>query len=169
MEVSGTLTALLPGGRAPGTHWIGDCLGPKAGLDAVARRKNPNPCRESNPSHSVDSLVTHCCANPITIRLNEVEFRTSRRTAPSAACSRPSAFISDVMRLMHRECSLFSGLCCHSNCTVSRLVRGSWQPSVMQQWTLDRRSVGGGKKQEILPSFPSRASDSMSTLAEHLN
>jgi hypothetical protein len=26
---------------APGTHWIGGWVGPRTGLDAVAKRKNP--------------------------------------------------------------------------------------------------------------------------------
>jgi hypothetical protein len=34
--------------RAPGTHWIGDWLGPTAGLDSVVKRKIPSPRRESN-------------------------------------------------------------------------------------------------------------------------
>jgi hypothetical protein len=28
-----------PGERAPGTHWIGDWVGPRTGLDDVERRK----------------------------------------------------------------------------------------------------------------------------------
>jgi len=40
MEVSGQLHALaaLPPGESPGTHYIGGWVGPRAGLDAVARR-----------------------------------------------------------------------------------------------------------------------------------
>jgi hypothetical protein len=34
--------------RAPGTHWIGGWVGPKAVLDAVVMRKIPSPLRESN-------------------------------------------------------------------------------------------------------------------------
>jgi hypothetical protein len=34
---------------SPGTHWIGGWLGPRAVLDAVVKRKIPNPRRESNP------------------------------------------------------------------------------------------------------------------------
>jgi hypothetical protein len=30
-----------PGGRSPGTHWIGARLGSRADLDTVAKRKNP--------------------------------------------------------------------------------------------------------------------------------
>jgi hypothetical protein len=32
-----------------GSHWIGGWVGPRAGLDAVANRKIPSPCQESNP------------------------------------------------------------------------------------------------------------------------
>jgi hypothetical protein len=34
--------------RAPGTHWIGGWVGPRAILDAVVKRKIPSPRRESN-------------------------------------------------------------------------------------------------------------------------
>jgi hypothetical protein len=32
---------LLPGVRAPGTHWIRGWVGPRADLDVVAKRKIP--------------------------------------------------------------------------------------------------------------------------------
>jgi hypothetical protein len=50
MEVSGQLHALatLPRKKAPGTHWIGGWVGPRAVLDAVVR-KSPSPSQESNP------------------------------------------------------------------------------------------------------------------------
>jgi hypothetical protein len=38
-----------PRERAPGTHWIGGWVGPKAVLEAVVKRKIPSPRRESNP------------------------------------------------------------------------------------------------------------------------
>jgi hypothetical protein len=52
MEVSGQLhasAALPPREIAPGTHWIGGWVGPRAGLDAVVKRKISSPRRESNP------------------------------------------------------------------------------------------------------------------------
>jgi hypothetical protein len=36
----------------PGTHWIGDWVGPRACLDVVVKRKIPSPCRDSNPRSS---------------------------------------------------------------------------------------------------------------------
>jgi hypothetical protein len=39
-----------PRERAPGTHWIGGWVGPRAVLDAVVKRKIHSPRRESNPS-----------------------------------------------------------------------------------------------------------------------
>jgi hypothetical protein len=41
--------------RAPGTHWIGGWVGPRAGLDAVVKRKIPSHCRVSNPQSSSGS------------------------------------------------------------------------------------------------------------------
>jgi hypothetical protein len=38
-----------PRERAPGTHWIGGWVGPRAVLDAVVKRKIPSPRWESNP------------------------------------------------------------------------------------------------------------------------
>jgi hypothetical protein len=38
-----------PSERAPGTHWIGGWVGSRAVLNAVVKRKNPSPRRESNP------------------------------------------------------------------------------------------------------------------------
>jgi hypothetical protein len=60
MEVNGQLHALAtlpPRERAPHTHCIGGWVVPRAGLDAVAKRKNPCPCQESNLSPAC-SLVT---------------------------------------------------------------------------------------------------------------
>jgi hypothetical protein len=39
----------IPRERAPGAHWIGGWVGPRAVLDAVVKRKIPSPHRESNP------------------------------------------------------------------------------------------------------------------------
>jgi hypothetical protein len=46
MEVNGQLHT--PEKQAHGTHWIRDWVGPRAGLDAVEKRK-PYPPRPSSP------------------------------------------------------------------------------------------------------------------------
>jgi hypothetical protein len=37
-----------PGEKAPGTHWIGGWVGPRAVLGAVVKRKIPSPARNRN-------------------------------------------------------------------------------------------------------------------------
>jgi hypothetical protein len=51
MEVSGQLhsPAAYTRERAPAIHWIEGWVRPRAGLDAVVRRKIPSPYRDSNP------------------------------------------------------------------------------------------------------------------------
>jgi hypothetical protein len=44
--------------RAPGTHWIGGWMGPRAVLDAMVNRKIPNPRREWNPRTPIVQAVT---------------------------------------------------------------------------------------------------------------
>jgi hypothetical protein len=81
MEVSGQLyasTALL---RAPGTHWIGGWVGPRAGLDTMARRKIPSlyrdsKSRSSSPSSSAIPLrYVFCSFHPISVTLFGRHFR----------------------------------------------------------------------------------------------
>jgi hypothetical protein len=52
MEVSGQLQSpvrFTPGERGPGTHWIGGCMGPGAGLHVMEKRNLSYLGRESNP------------------------------------------------------------------------------------------------------------------------
>jgi hypothetical protein len=51
-------SASHPGGfnpreGAPGTHWIGGWVGPRASLDVVVKRETPSPRRKSNPRTNV--------------------------------------------------------------------------------------------------------------------
>jgi hypothetical protein len=48
-----------PGERTPGTHCIGGWVGPRAGLDAEARRKILCLCRGSNPGRPVRSQTLY--------------------------------------------------------------------------------------------------------------
>jgi hypothetical protein len=46
--VSFTLRTIYPMKEPPGTHCIDGWEGPVVGIDAVAKKKIPSPCRESN-------------------------------------------------------------------------------------------------------------------------
>jgi hypothetical protein len=52
-----------PRERAPGTHWIGGSVGPRAVLDAVVNRKIPSPHRESNPRTPTVQPVDQRCTD----------------------------------------------------------------------------------------------------------
>lgn len=47
-----------PGERTPSSRWIGCCMGPRAGRDAVVKGKIRCPCWESNRGLATCSLVT---------------------------------------------------------------------------------------------------------------
>jgi hypothetical protein len=57
MEVSGQLhaSAALAPEEKTGIHWMGGWVGPRAGMDAVVKRKIPSPRRESNPDRPARS------------------------------------------------------------------------------------------------------------------
>jgi hypothetical protein len=59
-----SLGRYTPGERAPGTHWIGGWVGPRAGLDAPEKRKISCPCRESKPSSEPRSLSLYRLSYP---------------------------------------------------------------------------------------------------------
>jgi hypothetical protein len=66
MEVSGQLhvSASLPQGKSPGTHWIGGWVSPRAVLDAVVKRKIPISYRDSNPP--IMQPTEHICTTRTT-------------------------------------------------------------------------------------------------------
>jgi hypothetical protein len=51
--------ALYPRERTPGTYCTGDWVGPRAGLDAQARRKILCLCRRSNPDRLARSQTLY--------------------------------------------------------------------------------------------------------------
>jgi hypothetical protein len=55
-----------PRERAPGTHLIGGWVGPRAGLEAVVKRKFPSPCRDCNP------LIIQSVAQRYTAELSQL-------------------------------------------------------------------------------------------------
>jgi hypothetical protein len=61
--VSFTIRSLHPRERAPGTHWTGGCVDPRAGLDAV-KRKISCPCGKSNHGRPARSLSLYWLSHP---------------------------------------------------------------------------------------------------------
>jgi hypothetical protein len=57
------LGRFTPRERAPGTHWIGDWVGPRAVLNAVVKRNIPSPHRKSNPRTPIIQPVAQRCTN----------------------------------------------------------------------------------------------------------
>jgi len=56
--------------RAPGTHWIGGWVGPRAVLDAVVKRKIPSTRRESNPRTLIVQPVKGSISVPVSLNGN---------------------------------------------------------------------------------------------------
>jgi hypothetical protein len=64
----GEWSALRPGRftpreRGPGPHWIGGWVGPRAVVDAVAKRKIPSPRRESKPRTPIVQPAAQRCTD----------------------------------------------------------------------------------------------------------
>jgi hypothetical protein len=66
---------LIPKERAPGTHWIGGWVGPRAVLDAVVERKIPSPRRESNPRTPIVHPVAQRCIYWAITALNSKRYK----------------------------------------------------------------------------------------------
>jgi hypothetical protein len=73
IAVGGEWSASRPGRftseRGPGTHWIGGWVGPRAGLDAVEKRKIL-PCREQNPGRPSCSSSLYRLSYPDSLECN---------------------------------------------------------------------------------------------------
>jgi hypothetical protein len=60
--------SLTPGEITPGTNWIGDWVGPTAGLDAVEKRKPlPLPGLKPQPSSPYPSLYRQSYPDAVSI------------------------------------------------------------------------------------------------------
>jgi hypothetical protein len=80
----GEWSASRPGRFTPATHWIWGWVGAKTGMDAVAKRKIPNPLRELNPGRPARSLVTI----PTELSLLQLKHKTQVSvTFPEYSCS----------------------------------------------------------------------------------
>jgi hypothetical protein len=72
-----------PKERAPGTHWIGGWVGPRAVLDAVVKRKIPSPRRESDPRTPIVQPVAQRYTDSAITALSPGCFRDDNGTLPS--------------------------------------------------------------------------------------
>jgi hypothetical protein len=54
---------LSPQGRAPGTYWIGDWVGPRVVLDMMVKREITSPCWELNPRIPIIQPIAQCYTN----------------------------------------------------------------------------------------------------------
>jgi hypothetical protein len=62
--VSITPRRIYPEERDPDTQWLGRWMGPRAGLDAVKKRKVSFPCWESNPGRPASSTLLYKLSYP---------------------------------------------------------------------------------------------------------
>jgi hypothetical protein len=62
-----------------GTRWVGGWVDPRAGLDAVGRRKYPKPSRGSNAGRPARSLVAILPELPILSNVNIMSIEVFRR------------------------------------------------------------------------------------------
>jgi hypothetical protein len=69
---------------APGTHWTGGWVGPRAVLDAVVKRKIPSPHRESNPRTPIVQPVAQRYTDWAITALDSEKYKLIKRTAPRA-------------------------------------------------------------------------------------
>jgi hypothetical protein len=75
MEVSGPTSRpgrFIPRKSALGTHWIGGWVGPRAGLDAVVKRKN------SQPLSGLEHLIIQPVAQRYTAELSRLLWKRIR-------------------------------------------------------------------------------------------
>jgi hypothetical protein len=83
MGVSGqhhASAALYPRERTPGTHWIGDWMGPRAGLDSGAIRKILCLCRGSNPDRPARIQTLYCLSSCMSLFIYEFASTPSLET-----------------------------------------------------------------------------------------
>jgi hypothetical protein len=67
-----------PRERAPGTHWIGGWVSPRAVLDSVVKRKIPSPHRESNPrAPTIQPVAQRCTDWAVIVLIYQLTFGKS--------------------------------------------------------------------------------------------
>jgi hypothetical protein len=83
MEVSGQLHG--PSRFTPGTHFIGDCLGLKGGLDAVEYQKSVAPAANRIPAVQPVARRYTDCAIPAPVMASEGTGDSSLKTKQAAS------------------------------------------------------------------------------------
>jgi hypothetical protein len=58
------ISALVGGERAPGSHWIGGWIGPRAGLEAVEKGKNISTFPRIEPGRPTHNKLLHRLSYP---------------------------------------------------------------------------------------------------------
>jgi hypothetical protein len=69
-----------PRERAPGTHWLGGWVGPRAILDVVVKNKIPSLHQELNPRTPIVQPVAQHYSNRATIKKQEIKFPVISRS-----------------------------------------------------------------------------------------
>jgi hypothetical protein len=82
------LVHFTPRKRTPGTHWIGDWVGPSTIQDAVMKSKIPSPRRESNPRTTI--------VQPVTSRYTDLAITAHFQTCLPITIQSPSALATGI-------------------------------------------------------------------------
>jgi hypothetical protein len=142
-----------PRERAPGTHWIGGWVGPRAVLNAVVKRKIPSPRRESKPRTPIDQPVAqrytdwaitalqkgkwelYLCTNPLRslqlIRIKSLSLLNVAHRIYTAIEQRSWVQQSDWLRTGHRNSIHYKGIRIIIFTPTSRMV--SWRKGTQRE------------------------------------
>jgi hypothetical protein len=84
--------SFTPRERDPGTHWIGGCVGPRTGLDAVVKKKFPAPAETRTPDYPAQRYTTELS------RLLQLQWPNDKLGNISRHCSVRLSFVRDQGR-----------------------------------------------------------------------
>jgi hypothetical protein len=145
--VSFTTWPLYPRWKRARCPLIGGCVGPRASLDAVEKRKVSCFCRESNPGHPTHSQSLYRLSYPGYFRLN-----TSGYLLLLDICCGEYALEYKETRFL-TQCSGTSSF--HKYCTVFQPLLKTYKSATASRYSEDpgvetvRKSSGGGGWQPV--------------------
>jgi hypothetical protein len=99
-------SCFTPRERAPGTHWIGGWVGPRAILDAVVKRKIPSPHQELNPRTPIVQPVAQHYTNWPVMALHDLNITPNVKKG-QLLCSTTFYRISENVNLRVHSRALF--------------------------------------------------------------